>query len=101
MIRAARRAGLDPAGVRRHGNVGNGGVLGFAGTMAADGGVSVRFGRFKAIARFSERAGWVYGNKDRIGHSRVNAVAQEFRVGYKNVGAGNSESAVNFQKQQD
>ena len=41
-VRAAQRAGLDLAAVRRHGDVSNGRVFGFARAMTDDGGVAVR-----------------------------------------------------------
>ena len=41
-IRAARRAGLDLAGVEGHGDVGDGRVFGLAGAVRNDGGVTAR-----------------------------------------------------------
>ena len=48
-VGAAERAGLDLAGVRRDGNVGNGRVFSLARAMADDGGILVIFEPQSAI----------------------------------------------------
>ncbi len=50
-IRAAQGTGLDLAAVRRHGDVGDGGVFGFAGAMREDGGVAIELRELDGIER--------------------------------------------------
>ena len=84
-IGAAERAGLDLAGVGRHGDVGDGGVFGLAGAMADDGGVAVFLGEFDGVERLGERADLVDLHEDRVGHAAFDALAEEFDVGHEEI----------------
>ena len=57
-VRAAEGAGLDLAAVRRHRDVGDGGILGFAGAMAEDGAVAAELRELHGVERLGERAVW-------------------------------------------
>ena len=78
-------AGLDLAAVRGHGDVGDGGVLGFAGAVADDGGVAVVLGQFDGVEGLGERADLVHLHEDRVGHAGVDALAEELDVGDEEV----------------
>src|SRR5260221_797935 len=77
-ISAAKRTGLDLAGIGGHGDVGDGGILGFAGAMADHGGVGVFLGQFDRVERFGERADLVHFYQNRIRHALVDAFSEEF-----------------------
>ena len=95
-VGSAQTAGLDLAAIGRHSNVGDGRVLGFAGTMRDDGGVSVSFGQFDAIKRLGERADLVQFDENRIGHAHFDAFAQEFRIGHEIVVADELDLVSEF-----
>src|ERR1043166_4957961 len=54
-IRAAQRTRLDLSRIRRHGNVGNGCILGLARAMTDDGGVIVLLGQRNSVEGFGQR----------------------------------------------
>src|SRR5262249_50240480 len=80
-VRAAGRAGLDLPRVRRHGDVGDGGVLGLAAAMADDRRVMVAPGQLDRFQRFGQRADLVYLDENAVRDLLVDAVLQAFRVG--------------------
>ena len=53
-VGAAQRTGLDLSAVGGNGNVCNGGVLGFAGTVRSHCGITVAVCHFDSIQRFTE-----------------------------------------------
>ena len=71
-IRSVRRkrSGLDLAGVGGHGDIGDGGVLGFTGAVADHRGVAVFLGEFDGVERLGERTDLVHLDQDRVAPRR-------------------------------
>ncbi len=61
-VGTAQRTGLDLAAVGSHGDVGDGGVLGLARTVACDGGVAVTVGHVDGVQGLAQRADLVHLN---------------------------------------
>ena len=66
-VGAAERAGLDLAGIRCHGDIGDRRIFGFAGAMANDRRVFVFLGEFDGVERLGERADLIDLDQNRIG----------------------------------
>ena len=84
-VGAACRAGLDKAGVHSHCEVGNGGVLGLARTVAGYGSVAVAVGKVDGVDGLREGANLVHLDKDGVGHLAFDTHLQTFHVGNKQV----------------
>ena len=79
-ICAAKRSGLNLSRVRRDGDVGDGGVFRFAGTMADHGGVPV-FGREpNGVKSFSQCADLIHLNQDGIGDTLIDSFPEKIDV---------------------
>jgi hypothetical protein len=78
-VAAAQRAGLDLGRGGRHREVGDGGVLGFAGAVRDDRRVAGRIGHRDRRQRFAQRADLVDLDQDRVGDALVDALAEDAR----------------------
>ncbi len=84
-IRAARRAGLDLAGVEGHGDVGDGRVFGLAGAVRNDGGVAGAVGHLDGVQRLGQGADLVDLDEDGVADMLLNAGGQTLDVGDEQV----------------
>src|SRR5574343_736614 len=66
------RASLDLQRIGRHGDIGDGGVFGFAGTMGNDGSVTRTLGGFDRLERFGQGTDLVDLDQDGVGHTTLN-----------------------------
>src|SRR5690606_28275482 len=99
-VRARERTCLDLAGVRAHGDVGDGGVLGFARAVADDGRVVGALGHLDGGEGFRERADLVDLDEDRVGDALVDAFLQDLGVGDEQVVAHQLHAAAQALGQQ-
>ena len=72
-VRARQRTGFDLAAVGRNGEVGNRGVLGFAGTVRHHAGVAGTVRHLDRVQRFRQRADLVDLDQHRIGQPSFDA----------------------------
>src|SRR5262249_10094542 len=79
-IRAARRTGLDLPGVRGHGQVGDGRVLGFPAAVADDRGVAVPPGELDGVERFRQRTDLVPLDQNTVARRLGDALLQALGV---------------------
>jgi len=79
-VGAAEGAGLDLAGVRGDGDVGDGDIFGLARAVADDGGVFVFLGEFDGVEGLGERTDLVDLDEDRVRHALVDAFLEEFDI---------------------
>ena len=70
----AGSTGLDLAGVQRHGQIGNGGVLGLTGAVRADGGVTGLVSHLDGFQSFGNRADLVQFDQDRVACTQPDAL---------------------------
>ena len=84
-VGAAHGTGLDLAGVRRDGDVGDRGVLGFAGAVRGDGRVAGAVGHLDGVERLGERADLVDLDEDRVGGAELDALFEVLDVGDEEV----------------
>src|SRR5690606_24469202 len=84
-IAAAQRAGLDLGGGGRHRDVGDGHILGLAGTVRHHRGITRRVGHRDRFQRFGQRTDLVDLDQDRVAHAAFDAVAEDARVGHEQV----------------
>ena len=81
----AGSTGLDLAGVQRHGQIGNGGVLGLAGAVRADGGVTGLVGHLDGLQRLGNRTDLVQLDQDGVAGTQLDALGQTLGVGDEQV----------------
>src|SRR5262249_3488734 len=79
-LRAARRTGLDLPGVRGHGQVGDGRVLGFPAAVADDRGVAVPPGELDGVERFRQRTDLVHLDQNTVARRLGDALLQALGV---------------------
>ena len=84
-VGAAQGAGFDLSGVGGYGEIGDGGVFGFAATMGDYGGVTGAFGHLDSVEGFGEGADLVDLNQDRVGDFLIDAFFENFGVGDEEV----------------
>ena len=84
-IAAAQRTGLDLAAIRRHRDVRNRRIFGFAGAMAEDGGVAIGLRELDGVQRFGERTDLVHLHENRIGRAGIDAFLEELHVGHEQI----------------
>jgi hypothetical protein len=77
---SAERAGFDLAAVRRHGEVRDGRVLGFAGAVGKDGGAFVRLREGDRLERFGQRADLIHLHENPVGGAGINAFLMNTRL---------------------
>ena len=68
-VGTAQRTGLDLSAVGGYGDVSDGCVFRFTGSVGRDGSVSVTVGHFDSIKRFTQRTNLVHLDENRIGAS--------------------------------
>ena len=81
----AGRAGLDLAGVRGHGDVGDGRVFGLAGAMTDDRGEAGTIGHLDGLQGFGQSANLVHLDQDAVGAALGDASRQALGVGHVEV----------------
>lgn len=84
-VGAAHRTGLNLAGVGSHGNVGNGGILGFARAVRGYSVVAGTVSHFYGFEGFGKRTYLVHLDKNSVGSAHVDTLLEELSVGYKEV----------------
>src|SRR5690606_15121251 len=84
-IAAAQRAGLDLGRGGGNGDVGDGGVFGFAGTMRNDGRIVGVVGHGDGFQGFGQSADLVDLDQDRVGGSGLDALLEDARIGHEQV----------------
>jgi hypothetical protein len=84
-VGAAGGTGLDLARVGRNGDVSDGAVLGLAGTVRDDGGVTGALGHFDGVERLGQRADLVDLDEDGVANPQVNALLEELGVGNEQI----------------
>ena len=84
-VGAAERTGLDLTGVGRHCDVGDGGVLRFAGTVGSNRGIAVTMRHFDSVKGLGERTNLVDFDKNRVGSTHFDTLLEEADVGYEQV----------------
>ena len=84
-VGAAGSTSLDLAGVQRDGDVGNGGILGLAGTMGDNSGVTGAVRHLDGVERLSQGADLVDLDEDRVGNLLLNAGGEAGNVGDEQV----------------
>ena len=81
----AQGTGLDLAAVGSNCDVGNGGVLGFAGTVAGDGGVTVTVSHLNGVEGFGKGTNLVDLDEDGVACTHLDALLEVLDVGYEEV----------------
>src|SRR4029453_12621909 len=82
---AGRGTGLDLARVGGNGDVSNGGVLGFAGAVRGDGGVTGTLGQGNGVQGLGQGTDLVDLDQQGVGRGRLDALLQADRVGDEEV----------------
>src|SRR5216684_5214264 len=84
-VGAAAGAGFDLAGGGSDGEIGDKGVLGFAGTVRDDGVVAGFAGQLDGVDGFGDRADLIELNKNGVGDAFVDAAGEALRAGDEKV----------------
>ena len=84
-LATGRGTGLDLAGVLCHGEVGDGGVRGFAGTVGDHGGEAVLGGQLDGVKGFGDGTDLVQLDQQGVGGAELDALGQTCRVGDQQV----------------
>ena len=82
---AAGSTGLDLAGVQGHGQIGNGGVLGLAGTVRADGGVTGLVCHLDGLQGLGDGTDLVQLDEDGVARTQLDALGKALGVGDEQV----------------
>ena len=82
---AAGGAGLDLAGVQGNGQISNGGVLGLAGAVRADGGLAGLVGHLDGLQRLGNRTDLVQLDQDGVACTQLDALGQTLGIGNEQV----------------
>src|SRR5450830_1270037 len=90
-IGAAGRAGLDLACASRHGEIGDGRILGLSGAVRDHRRVAVLARQLDAVERLGERADLVQLDQDRVGDLALDTELQALDVGHEDVVADKLE----------
>ena len=80
-VGSRRRAGFDLSGIGCHGDVGDGSILCFTGTMRYYCGITGAFGHFDGIEGFGQCTDLIDFDQNRIGGGGFDAARQTFRIG--------------------
>ena len=98
-LAAAGGAGLDLAGVQRNGQVGNRGVLGLAGAVGRNGGVTGLVRHLDGLQRLGNRADLVQLDEDRVAAAQANALGQALGVRDEQIVADQLDLAAQLLRQ--
>ena len=98
-VGAAERAGLDLAGVGGDGDVRNGGIFGFAGAMADDGGVTIFLSEFHGVQGFGQGTDLIHFDEDGVGGAGFDAAPEEFDVRDEEVVTDELDTVTEFVRQ--
>ena len=80
-VRTGHGTGLDLQGIGTDGNVGNGRIFGFTGTVGNDGGITGAFGHFDGSEGFGQGANLIDLDQDRIGNTLLDTFPQNPGIG--------------------
>lgn len=84
-VGTAQGAGFDLSGIGPYGNIRDGGILRFPGTVGNNGGITVAHGQFHGVQRFRQRAYLIDFHQDGVAHAQMDAFSEEFHIGDKEV----------------